>query len=186
MCYQCDDRSETRVITRRKLVVGGASAAVLGLAPSAHANEARTLALYHTHTGERLSVTYAENGKNIPEALQEISRFLADFRTGEAYPIDPRLLDALHRLRLRGGGKGVFEIISAYRSPRTNEMLRNRGSGGVAKRSLHMEGKAVDVRLRGVRTARLRADALALGVGGVGYYPESDFVHVDTGRVRQW
>jgi len=186
MCYLCDDSFDTPVITRRALLAVGASAAALGLAPSALANEARTLDLYHTHTRERLSVTYAENGRPIPDALEEISRFLADFRTGDVHPIDPRLLDALHRLRLRAGGKGVFEIISAYRSPKTNEMLRSTGGGGVAKRSLHMEGKAIDVRLRGVRTARLRAEALALGAGGVGYYPESDFVHVDTGRLRQW
>jgi uncharacterized protein YcbK (DUF882 family) len=133
-----------------------------------------------------LRVTYVENGVPVPEALAEISRFLRDFRTGDVHPIDPDLLDALYALRTRAGDRGTYEIISAYRSPRTNEMLRNSGGGGVAKRSLHMEGKAIDVRLTGVRTSRLREEALALHVGGVGYYPDSDFVHVDTGRVRQW
>ena len=131
-------------------------------------------------------MTYAENGAHIPEALDEISHFLRDFRTGDVHPVDPGLLDVLHHLRERAGGRGTFEIISAYRSPRTNEMLRRTGGGGVAKRSLHMEGKAIDVRLTSVRTKRLREEALAMSAGGVGFYPDSDFVHVDTGRVRQW
>lgn len=131
-------------------------------------------------------MTYAENGAHIPEALKEISHFLRDFRTGDMHPVDPGLLDVLHGLHERAGGRGTFEIISAYRSPRTNEMLRKTGGGGVARRSLHMEGKAIDVRLTSVRTRRLREEALAMGAGGVGFYPDSDFVHVDTGRVRQW
>jgi uncharacterized protein YcbK (DUF882 family) len=186
MCNQCSDLSRSSVLTRRKLLVGAASAAGLVLAPSARASEPRALALYHTHTGERLRVTYAQNGAHIPEALQEISQFLRDFRTGDVHPIDPDLLDTLHWLRSRTGSRGTYEIISGYRSPRTNEMLRTTGGGGVAQRSLHMEGKAIDVRLTGVRTARLREEALAVQAGGVGYYPDSDFVHVDTGRVRQW
>jgi uncharacterized protein YcbK (DUF882 family) len=186
MCNHCHDQSNPLVLSRRKLLAAAAAAGLHFIAPAARAAAPRTLALYHTHTGERLRVTYVENGVHIPEALAEISQFLRDFRTGEVHPIDPGLLDALHSLRSRAGGKGPYEIISGYRSPRTNEMLRNSGGGGVAKRSLHMEGKAIDVRLTGVRTARLRKEALALHVGGVGYYPDSDFVHVDTGRVRQW
>ena len=99
--------------------------------------------------------------------------------------MDPRLLDILHHLQQATGGKGPFEIISAFRSPQTNQMLRANG-GGVARRSLHMEGKAMDIRLRGVDTRRLRQAALELQAGGVGYYPSSDFIHVDTGRVRSW
>jgi uncharacterized protein YcbK (DUF882 family) len=188
MCNQCPDLSgSSSVLSRRRLLAGAASAAAgLALAPTARATEARALVLYHTHTREQLSVTYAENGAHIPEALHEISQFLRDFRTGDVHPIDPGLLDTLHWLRMRAGSRGTYEIISGYRSPRTNEMLRTTGGGGVAQRSLHMEGKAIDVRLTGVRTARLREEALAMQVGGVGYYPDSDFVHVDTGRVRQW
>ncbi|HLE65999.1 MAG TPA: DUF882 domain-containing protein, partial [Burkholderiales bacterium] len=107
-----------------------------------------------------------------------------DFRTGETHPIDPRLLDTLNVLCALCGG-GVFEVISGYRSPKTNAMLRGAG-GGVAEHSLHVEGRAIDLRLTGFRTARLRDAAIALGRGGVGYYPKSDFVHLDTGRVRNW
>lgn len=172
-------------LTRRQLLTGAAASAALSFAPAARSTEPRTLAFYHTHTGERLRLTYAENGAHIPAALREIDRFLRDFRTGDVHVIDPRLLDVLYQLRGRAGGRGTFEIISGYRSPGTNEMLRSKSSG-VATHSLHMEGKAVDVRLSGVPTSHLREAALALHAGGVGYYPASDFVHVDTGRVRQW
>jgi uncharacterized protein YcbK (DUF882 family) len=186
MCNHTHGRSNPLLLSRRKLLAAVVATAGLHFAPRARAATPRTLAFYHTHTGERLRVTYVENGVPVPEALAEISRFLRDFRTGDVHPIDPELLDALYALRSRAGDRGTYEIISGYRSPRTNEMLRNNGGGGVAKRSLHMEGKAIDVRLTGVRTSRLREEALALHVGGVGYYPDSDFVHVDTGRVRQW
>jgi len=144
----------------------------------------RFLAFHHTHTGERLRIAYFARGGHLPEALDRIAWLLRDFRTGEAHPIDPRLLDALHALG-RACGKDTFEIISGYRSPQTNAMLRRTG-GGVAKRSLHMDGRAIDVRLAGCDTARLRDAAIAHRGGGVGYYPESDFVHLDTGRFRTW
>src|SRR5690606_18553339 len=153
MCNHCHDLWNPHPIDRRRLLAGiAASAAGLVVAGRTYAAEPRALALYHTHTRERLRVTYAENGAHIPEALDEISHFLRDFRTGDVHPVDPGLLDVLHHLRERAGGRGTFEIISAYRSPRTNEMLRRTGGGGVAKRSLHMEGKAIDVRLTSVRT----------------------------------
>ncbi|MCZ7566575.1 MAG: DUF882 domain-containing protein [Burkholderiales bacterium] len=114
-----------------------------------------------------------------------MQRLLRDFRTGEAHAIDVALLDTLHALCAACGGR-TFEIISGYRSPTTNAMLRRTSVGGVAKRSLHMDGRAIDVRLVGVDTARLRDAAKALGRGGVGYYRESDFVHLDTGRARSW
>lgn len=187
MCNQSHDPSNPRCLSRRELLAGLVAAAGLQFALEAGAATPRTLAFYHTHTGERLRVTYAENGLPIPEALAEINHFLRDFRTGDVHSIDPALLDVLYALRAHAGDRGTYEIISAYRSPKTNEMLRSRSSSsGVAKRSLHMEGKAIDVRLTGVRTNRLRREALALHAGGVGYYPDSDFVHVDTGRVRQW
>lgn len=143
------------------------------------------LAFRHTHTEERLHVAFRNRQGYIQPALQRMDWLLRDFRTGESTRMDPRLYDMLHALSLACGGD-TFEIISGYRSPTTNTMLRKTRGGGVAKRSLHMDGKAIDIRLVGVDTARLRDAALALGVGGVGYYPDSDFVHIDTGPVRSW
>lgn len=187
MCHLCDEQLPEHGSTRRRLVVAGASAGALLLAaPLAFAGQPRrALSFYHTHTAERLRITYAERGRILPDALEQISRFLRDFRNGATHPIDPTLLDTLYEMQQRTGGNGPYEIISAYRSPQTNEMLRA-NTGGVAQRSLHMEGRAMDVRLRGVATADLRRVALDLQAGGVGYYPDSDFVHVDTGRVRTW
>ena len=185
MCNQPHVPSNRLLLSRRQLLAAVVATAGLQFTPKANAAAPRALAFYHTHTKERLRVTYAANGMHIPKALAQINYFLRDFRTGDVHTIDPTLLDLLYALRARVGGKGTYEIISGYRSPRTNEMLRSRSSG-VAKRSLHMEGKAIDVRLTGVRTSRLREEALALHLGGVGYYPNSDFVHVDTGRVRKW
>jgi uncharacterized protein YcbK (DUF882 family) len=158
---------------------------LLRAAPLRDSAEARRLAFYHTHTGETLDVVYSERGSYLPDALAEIHHLCRDFRTGDTHPIDPGLLDLLHEVRAATGHTGRFEIISAYRSPATNRMLANR-STGVADHSLHLQGQAMDVRLPGVRTADLRRVALQLGGGGVGYYPESDFVHIDTGRVRSW
>lgn len=149
------------------------------------AKDARSLALYHTHTGDTLNVTYYENGAYLDEGLAALRVYLADWRNGAQYDIDPGLMDILWRLQSETGYEGTWEIISAYRSPETNGMLNER-SNGVAKKSLHMEGKAIDVRLRGFDTKTLHAKALELKLGGVGYYDESDFIHVDTGRVRRW
>ena len=158
-----------------------AAVPVLGLASV----EPRRLRFYHTHTGEKLDLVYHENGAYVPNALDEINHVLRDFRSNDVFPIDPTLLDFLHAARNRVGSAGSFEIISAYRSPATNEMLRKRG-GGVAQKSQHLKGKAIDVRLTDVATADLRQASLDLARGGVGYYPKSDFVHLDTGRVRWW
>ena len=147
--------------------------------------EPRQLRFYHTHTGEKLDVVYQENGAYLQDALAEINHLLRDFRSNDVFPMDPALLDFLVAARSRVGSKGSFEIISAYRSPATNEMLRKLG-GGVARKSQHLKGKAIDVRLTGVATADLRQASLDLARGGVGYYPKSDFVHLDTGRVRWW
>ncbi|WP_119155148.1 DUF882 domain-containing protein [Caldimonas tepidiphila] len=152
----------------------------------AHAAEPRTLTFSHLHTGERLvDIEYFSGGSYLPDALGEINRLLRDFRTGEVAPIDPQLLDLLHGLSQLTGSTQPFQIISAYRSPATNAMLRAR-STGVASGSLHLSGRAIDIRVADVPLARLRQAALALGRGGVGYYPGSNFVHVDTGRVRAW
>jgi uncharacterized protein YcbK (DUF882 family) len=149
----------------------------------------RALDFVHTHTGERLSVEYFGGGAYQPDALTTVNHFLRDFRTGDVHPIDPGLLDLLHSLTDLAGSSRPFQVISGYRSPATNEMLRHRSgnqSEGVAAGSLHMQGQAIDIRLADVPLARLRSAALAVHRGGVGYYPASDFVHVDTGRVRTW
>jgi uncharacterized protein YcbK (DUF882 family) len=148
-------------------------------------SDERTLSLYHTHTGQKLQVTYFREGQYLPDALGHLRAFLADWRNGEEQDIDPALMDILWNIQLKSGHVNTFEVISAYRSPQTNELLRSR-SGSVAKNSQHIPGKAIDVRLRGLDTARLRDVALELELGGVGYYASSDFVHVDTGRVRRW
>ncbi len=147
--------------------------------------EEKTLSFYHTHTLKELSIVYFRNGRHIPSALASINNFLKDFRTGDIHPIDPALLDLLHDLRQTTGTKDFFEVISGYRSPETNTKLKSK-SGGVASHSLHMLGKAIDVRLPSFNTGRLHQIALASQRGGVGYYPQSDFIHLDTGHVRTW
>jgi uncharacterized protein YcbK (DUF882 family) len=149
------------------------------------AADARQLSFYHTHTRRSISVVYYQDGAYVESALDEINRFLKDFRTGDIAEINPQLLDLLHDVRNELGSEQAYEVISAYRSPRTNEMLRSTTSG-VAKKSQHLKGNAIDVRLRGVRTQTLRETALRMERGGVGYYPQSDFVHMDMGPVRQW
>lgn len=170
----------------RRLFLKGLSALPLALPfASAHAAADRHLAFRHTHTDERLRTLYRNRSGYVEPALQRLNWLFRDFRTHEVAHMDPRLYDILHALSVSCGGD-TFEIISGYRSPRTNNMLRRTGGGGVAKRSLHMDGKAIDIRLVGCDTARLRDAALELGAGGVGYYPESDFLHIDTGPVRSW
>ncbi len=148
--------------------------------------EVRTLSLHHLHTDERLSVAYRIGDNYQRSALGRLNYFLRDFRTGDEAAIDPQLFDLLYDVKRRLGHEdGTFEIISGYRSPRTNTMLR-RASSGVARQSLHMVGQAIDVRLTEMPTRNIRDVALILSRGGVGYYPRSDFVHLDTGRVRRW
>lgn len=151
----------------------------------AAAVEQRQLSFYHTHTQKHLNVIYSIDGEYVDSALEEINAFLSDFRTGDQVTIDPHLLDLIYDVRASFRTDGTFEIISAYRSPKTNEMLRGR-SNGVAKNSQHVLGNAIDLRLRDVATTDLRDAAIALQRGGVGYYRNSDFVHIDTGRVRRW
>ena len=147
----------------------------------------RQLSFYHTHTGKRLDVIYSRDGAYVPSALEEINHFLFDFRTGDKAEMDPELLDLIYDVREALDSEGTYQVVSAYRSPKTNEMLRGRSqSSGVAKNSQHLLGKAIDVRLEGVKTATLRDKAISMKRGGVGYYQASDFVHMDTGRVRRW
>lgn len=161
-----------------------------GIAPTGQGTvnaEQRSLSFYHTHTGKRLDVVYRRDGEYVSSALQDINRFLSDFRTGDIVEMDPELLDLIYDVRASLGSDGTYQIISAYRSPKTNEMLRGRSANtGVAKKSQHLLGKAIDVRLEGVPTTELRDAAIRLRRGGVGYYSNSDFVHMDTGRVRRW
>ena len=145
----------------------------------------RSLSFYHTHTGERLAVCYFKNGIYCPEAIQKINFILRDHRTGEVGAIDPRLLDLLFSANNRLGSDAPFHIISGFRSPRTNARLRKQGSG-VAKFSYHMLGRAIDIRLPGCDTHTLRQVCLNFKIGGIGYYPRSDFIHVDTGAFRTW
>jgi uncharacterized protein YcbK (DUF882 family) len=145
----------------------------------------KTLALEHHHTGETLKLTYYEKGRYIYGALEEMSYFLRDYHNGSIHSVDPALLDQLYDVKLLLGVNKPFRIVSGYRSPQTNANLRKHSSG-VAKQSLHMEGKAVDIRMEGVKVKTIRDAALALHRGGVGYYPNSDFVHLDTGDIRTW
>jgi uncharacterized protein YcbK (DUF882 family) len=144
------------------------------------------LSFVHTHTGESLTVAFRASGTLIPDGLRAIDRLLRDHRSGDVRPVDPELLAQLHRLATITGTREPFQVISGFRSPRTNEMLRNRGGGGVARGSLHLQARAIDVRLGDVRLADLRDAALEMRAGGVGYYPRSQFLHLDTGRVRTW
>jgi len=147
----------------------------------------RALAFRHLHTGERLAVEYFSAGEYVPQALQEVNHVLRDWRSNEVYPIDPSLLDLLAELRQVTGTQHPFDVICGYRCPATNAMLASH-SEAVSPRSLHLKGKAIDIRLPDVPLARLRDAALGLVRGGVGYYPAAadNFVHVDTGRVRHW
>lgn len=169
-----------------RLGMAASLAAVAGPALAAvGSSRPRALALRNLHTEELIRATYWSDGAWQPEGLRKINYVLRDFRTGDVVEIDPGLLDLMHRLAALVGAKQPFEIISGYRSPQTNALLA-RQSSGVAKNSLHLEGKAVDLRLPGVRLSRLRRVAMSLQGGGVGYYPKSGFVHIDTGRIRYW
>ena len=147
---------------------------------------ARRLAFNHLHTQERTALVYAVGEAFVPSALDHLNHFLRDHYSGDVGVIDPELFHLLHRVRRELESEQPFHVISGYRSPHTNETLRTTRGGGVARRSLHMDGKAIDVHLPGVALADLRDAALSLKAGGVGFYPRENFVHIDTGRVRSW
>ncbi|MEW5729054.1 MAG: DUF882 domain-containing protein [Pseudomonadota bacterium] len=166
----------------------GAAAATLVASPleaAVRAMPERALSLYNTHTGEWLKTVYWADGKYLPKALAQVSKLLRDHRSGDTHPIDPRLLDLMASVHRRFGTKGAIHIISGYRSPATNAMLAS-ASDGVAHNSLHMSGKAVDIRIPGASVRTVGKAARAMKAGGVGLYPSSGFVHIDTGRVRVW
>jgi uncharacterized protein YcbK (DUF882 family) len=145
----------------------------------------RLLRLYNTHTGESIKSVFWAEGKFIPDALQDINKLLRDHRNDKISTIDPQLLVLLDQVSAKFGDQHVLHVISGYRSPESNAKLRA-ASGGVAKHSMHMDGKAIDVRIPGTDLAKLHKAALAARGGGVGYYPDSQFVHMDTGRLRSW
>ncbi|SMC69043.1 Uncharacterized conserved protein YcbK, DUF882 family [Desulfocicer vacuolatum DSM 3385] len=154
------------------------------LAAMATTHRQRSLTFFHTHTEEYLKIRHAPGVRSIANQ-RKINKFLRDFRTETVHPIDPGLLDIICAVQNRASSNGVIEVISAYRSPQTNRALRKK-SRGVAKKSLHMEGRAIDIRIRDLSTRHLRDVAAYLGAGGVGYYSKSDFVHLDTGDRRTW
>jgi uncharacterized protein YcbK (DUF882 family) len=171
---------------RRRFLRAAGSLALASLSTACPAAAAeRSLWFVHTHTAETLSIVYFQNGQYIPPSLERVNHLLRDFRTNEVHAIDPTLLDILFDLHAQAKHDEPFEVISGYRSPSTNAALRSRSSA-VAEHSLHMQGRAIDIRLRGFPTEKLRDLAIALQRGGVGFYPTSDFVHIDTGRIRTW
>ena len=180
---------EGLVVSRRRILHFGGALALGTAVPFGTASAAKSVehsvAFHNIHTGERLSRVYKVGDKYVPEALLEINAILRDWRTDEVHPMKPKLLDMLSDLRRSMGSDEAFDVISGYRSPKTNASLASK-SNGVAKRSLHMRGMAIDVALPGRDLKKLREAALALKAGGVGYYPKSGFIHVDIGRVRFW
>lgn len=176
---------------RRKILLGGAATVGLSLFPtlsfaSQFEESPRKLALNNLHTGEELQTEYF-NGRGYQSAeLAKLNHLCRDFRRNESIAMDKGLFDQLSAIQKVIGCDTQVQIISGYRSPATNEMLRGKSHGGVAKKSMHMLGKAMDFRLEGVPLDEVRKAALSLKAGGVGYYPGSNFVHIDTGRVRFW
>ncbi len=167
------------------LIAGAASSMLATGAWASAVDEPRRVSLFNLHTGDRFSDEYWRQGDYVPDAMAAIKHVMRDFRSNETHDIDPRLLDQLHQLNGVIAAQAPYQIISGYRSPATNAML-HANSEGVATHSLHLEGRAIDIRVAGVDLTRLRDAALSLRAGGVGYYQASDFVHVDTGRVRRW
>ncbi|MFO1129677.1 MAG: DUF882 domain-containing protein [Rhodospirillales bacterium] len=196
------DAGGGRISRRHFFAISAAGTAALATAPSwardpAEWNQAdfnwgraklavgRSLAFRHTHTDESLNVTYYENGRYLPQALDEINYLFRDFRSDEVKEIDPRLLDTLYAIRLRMETDEPFDILSAYRTPETNAMLRRNG-WGAARNSLHIQGMAIDIRLPDRDSRYVARTARDMERGGVGYYPRANFVHVDSGSVRTW
>ncbi len=172
-----------------KLGLAGVLATTLPLISSEAEAKSRSdawrVSFRQAHTGESFSGVYRVGSRYLPEAFERLNYVLRDFRTGEVFPMDPRVLDILSVVQSRMRTSRPFEVLSGYRSPKTNANLRS-ASTGVAKNSFHMYGQALDIRAPGVRTSTLRNTAKGIKAGGVGYYPKSGFVHIDTGEVRTW
>jgi len=187
-----ESEQQPELSRRRFLRAGLGTCAVLALpmgASAAHAAIRRPfekkLSFLNLHTGERTQAVFWVNGRYIPESMRAINYVLRDHRPGDRRPIDPQLFDLLHLLQHKLGTKQEFHVISAYRSPATNAKLAEQ-SGGVAKNSMHTHGKAIDIRLPGRKLSDIRTAAMSLQMGGVGYYPSSNFIHLDTGNFRHW
>ena len=190
MSQSKDPNSAVRTNRRQFLSRAAALCGVIGTATTlpvlgATLLPARSLKFVHTHTGETLIAPYFDGGLYNSACLNQVNFLLRDFRTGESHQIDPALLDILYEVQTLANRDAPFEIISGYRSPKTNAMLHAHSSG-VAEHSQHLLGKAIDVRLNGYSTRALGEHARSLSRGGVGFYASSDFVHIDTGRVRHW
>lgn len=191
-----DDNGSFPMVNRRALLKSGMIAMGTGMIcamtkPAMATMRMPTLSSYsvsfrNAHTGESFNGVYRVGNKYLPTAFDQINTVLRDFRTGDVYPMDPHTLDIVYMLQQKVGGRR-FEVISGYRSPKTNAMLHEASAhSGVAVNSLHMVGKAMDLHLPEYSLSHLRDLAMNLQAGGVGYYPASDFVHVDSGKVRHW
>lgn len=186
MLIQSIEVQTSRRTLLKSLATVGILTTIPGTAFASRLDEPRYSTMFkNAHTGETYSGVYRIGRRYLPDEFEKISHVLRDFRTGDVHAIDPRLIDIITSLHVRSGGTKPFEIISGYRSPKTNAMLR-RNTHGVAQNSYHMKGQAIDLRLPGCATHELRNIACNMKAGGVGYYPSSDFVHVDTGDVRTW
>lgn len=186
---------QTETNSRRNFLRMGAGVAVAVMAspvlartitPATSSGE-RSLSLYNIHTGESLNSVYWQDGIYIPDQMAAINHILRDRRNGQMEQMDIRLIDMLSELHQKVDGKRAFQVISGYRSPASNSRLRKvSNQGGVAKKSLHMQGRAMDIRLPKVELKHLHKASVQMKKGGVGYYPRDGFIHVDTGRVRYW
>tara|TARA_A200000113_G_scaffold169547_1_gene154414 strand:- start:328 stop:891 length:564 start_codon:yes stop_codon:yes gene_type:complete len=179
--------AERRNILKLGLCGFIATAAPVLIPSEAHAakNAAWRASFRNAHTGESFNGVYRVGNKYLPDAFERISYVLRDFRTGEVFPMDPRVIDIMALVHKKSKQTSPIEILSGYRSPKTNARLR-KVSSGVAKNSFHMYGQALDMRMPGYRTSNIRKHAVSLKAGGVGYYPKSNFVHVDSGNFRTW
>jgi len=178
-------------ISRREFLCGALGiAAVAALPRSLYAGVTpvdldKALSFHNLHTAEKIALNYFERGEYVTEALRDISYVLRDHRTNDVLAMDPLLIDLLYDLKIELGTSQPFQVISGYRSPKSNAAL-HKNSKGVATKSLHMQGKAIDIRIEGIHSRDIRAAAISLARGGVGHYPRSNFVHIDTGAVRTW
>lgn len=184
--------SETAsVIDRREVLKLGLAGVLATTLPLSFATDAQArqntwrVGFRNAHTGDSFNGVYRVGNKYMPEAFERMNYILRDFRTGEVFPMDPRVIDIMALIQQKAKQREPIEILSGYRSPKTNARLR-KNTSGVARNSFHMYGQALDMHIKGYRTSSLRNIAKGLKAGGVGYYPKSDFIHVDTGAVRSW
>jgi len=187
--FRANENTPAEPLSRRRLIAGAGAAAALFMVRPSHAAIAigrpRSLKLQNLHTGEKVATEFWADGAYIPGGLADISKVLRDHRNGTVHPIDPGLLDLLYKVQAGLETSSPFHVISGYRSPDSNAKLAA-ASTGVAKRSMHMDGKAIDIRMPGVELTSLHKAAKVLKGGGVGFYGSSNFVHMDVGRVRYW